>query len=200
MTQWDTFVLLGGGPSLTVEDVEYVRDKARVVAINAAYKLAPWAFALYCADKKFIDWEDGCPSFKGMKFSIESHDTTTRPGWQVLRNTGFEGLATEPNALRTGFNGGYQALNLAMHLGAKRCLLLGYDMQGDASGRCHWHAEHPDGKVSPYAQFIAAFDTIVQPLKDAGVEVINCTPVSALTCFPFMSLREALPASQERAA
>lgn len=200
MMAFDTFVLIGGGPSLTVEDVAYVRPLARVIAINAAYKLCPDAFALYCADKKFIDWEDGCPSFKGLKFSIESHDTTTRPGWTVLRNTGFEGLETEPKALRTGFNGGFQALNLAAHLGAKRVVLLGFDMQGDAHGRCHWHPEHPDGKVSPYAQFIAAFDTIVQPLKDAGVTVLNCTPGSALKCFPCLPLREALPASQERAA
>ena len=190
MIDFDTFVILGGGPSLTVEDVEYVRDKARVICVNNSYTLAPWAFALYAADAHWIEWHDGAPSFKGMKFSIESHDTTTRPGWTALRNTGFEGLETEPKAIRTGFNGGYQAIGLAYHLGAKRVILLGFDMQSDANGRCHWHPEHPDGKVSPYAQFIGAFDTIVQPLKSAGVEVINCTPGSALTCFPSMPLRD----------
>jgi len=196
----DTFALLGGGPSLTVEDVEYVRDKARVIAINETYTLAPWAFALYAADKKWIDWHDGVSDFMGLKFSIESHDTTTRPGWTVLRNTGYVGLETEPKALRTGFNGGYQALGLAYHLGATRVLLLGFDMQADVQGRYHWHPEHPDGVVSPYAQFLAAFDSIVQPLADAGVEVINCTPGSALRCFPCMPLREALPSSREAAA
>ncbi len=189
---WNTFVLIGGGPSLTVSDVEYVRHKARVIAINNAYELAPWAFALYAADKKWVDWHDGAPSFKGLKYTIESHDTVCRPGWQVIRNTGFEGLELEPKSLRTGFNGGYQAINLAVHLGAKRIVLLGFDMQADAGGRYHWHPEHPDGKVSPYAEFIAAFDTIVQPLKDAGVEVINCSPGSALTCFPRAPLRETL--------
>lgn len=199
MIYFETFVLLGGGPSLTVEDVAYVRDKARVIAINDAYKLAPWAFALYAADRKWIDWHHGVPSFTGLKCSIESHDTTTRPDWTVLRNTGYLGLETEPKALRTGFNSGYQAINLAVHFGATRIVLLGFDLKTGPQGS-HWFGEHPDGKVSPYAQFLAAFESIVQPLADAGVEVINCTPGSALQCFPVMALRDALPASQERAA
>jgi hypothetical protein len=190
MSAWDTFVLLGGGPSLTVEDVEYVRDRARVIAINDAYRLAPWAFALWASDKKWIDWHDGAPGFKGLKYSIESRETTDRPGWTILRNTGIVGLETEPKAVRTGYNGGYQAINLAYHLGAKRILLLGFDMKGGSTGD-HWFGYHPDKKPSPYAQFIEAFDTIVQPLKDAGVEVINCTPHSALTCFQSMPLRDA---------
>lgn len=189
---WSTFVLIGGGPSLTPADVDAVRGRARVIAINESVRLAPWADVLWASDRKWIDWNDGVPNFKGLKFSIESRDTTTRSDWTVLKNTGFLGLETEPKALRTGFNGGYQALGLAYHMGAKRVILLGFDMKGDANGRCHWHPPHPDGRVSPYDKFIEAFDSIVQPLKDAGVEVINCTPNSALKCFPYQSLQETL--------
>ena len=37
-----TVVCIGSGPSLTPEDVAYVRGKARVIAINRSVDLAPW--------------------------------------------------------------------------------------------------------------------------------------------------------------
>jgi hypothetical protein len=36
------------------------------------------------------------------------------------------------------------------------------------------------------------FQTIVQPLRQRGVEVLNCTPGSALECFSKADLRDAL--------
>jgi hypothetical protein len=93
----------------------------------------------------------------------------------------------------TGRNGGYQAMNLAVHFGAKRQLLVGFDMRA-REGKSHWFGDHPT-KSGPdiYANvMLPAFPTIVEPLKVLGVEVINCTPGSALTCFPMMSLEDAL--------
>jgi hypothetical protein len=187
---WDTFVLIGGGPSLTPADVDAVRGHARAIAINDAYKLAPWAFCLYAADKKWIDWHDGVPSFRGSKYSIESSDTTTRPGWTVLRNTGFLGLETDPKGLRAGFNSGYQAINLAVHFGAKRIVLLGYDMAPNHGGPSHWFGEHPDKVPSPYPQMREAFESLVEPLEANGVEVVNCSRRTALTAFPCRSLED----------
>lgn len=194
----ETFVCIGGGPSLTIDDVNAVRGLARVIAINDAYRLAPWADVLYAADRKWIEWFDGVPSFTGPKYSIESSDTVKRPDWQVLRNTGTLGLELDPSGLRTGINSGYQSLGLAYHLGAARVLLLGFDMQWK-NGNSHWFGDHRDSQPSPYPQMIAAFDSIVQPLKDAGVEVVNCTPGSALKCFPSSTIQDEL-ARLERVA
>jgi len=36
------------------------------------------------------------------------------------------------------------------------------------------------------------FPTIVEPLRGAGVEVLNATPGSALTCWPMESLEKLL--------
>jgi len=188
----ETAVCIGGGPSLKAEDVAFVRGRARVIAINDAVKLAQWADVLYVADRSFIDAHDGMPRFAGLKYSLSSSNPTDRPDWTVLDNTGMFGLETDPSGLRTGFNGGYQSLGLAYHLGAKRCLLLGFDMKLSADGREHWFTDTPDRKRSPYPQMIAAFDSIVEPLKDDGVDVVNCTPGSALSCFPKMLLRDAL--------
>lgn len=191
-----TVVCLGGGPSLTtdVRDFAVIRGRSRVIAINDAYRLAPWADALWASDKKWIDWHDGVPSFTGPKYTISSHDTTDRPDWTVLRNTGFEGLETDPTGLRTGFNGGYQAINLAVHLGAARIVLLGYDMAPNPDGPSHWFGEHPDKMPSPYPHMRAAFDSLVTPLADLGIDIINCSRRTALKAFPCRSLDEVFAA------
>lgn len=193
-TNWNTFVLIGGGPSLMWGDVQWVKGRARTIAINDAYKIAPWAFALYAADKKWIDWHDGVPSFRGPKFSIDSRDTTTRPDWTILRNTGLLGLELDSTGLRAGHNSGYQAINLAVHFGAKRIVLLGYDMAPNPDGPSHWFGEHPDKRPSPYADMRLAFETLVEPLAAIGVEVINCSRRTALTAFPRQALADVFPA------
>lgn len=185
----DTVVILATGPSLTVEDAEWVRGKARVIAVNDAYRVAPWADVLYACDDKWWRWHQGVPVFQGRKLSIKCksyHDV------ERLCNTGAEGLETERrDGVRTGRNSGYQAIGVAVLLGATRIVLLGYDMRGD-----HFFGAHPDGSRPPFALCLAVFQTMVQPLRDAGVEVINCTRESALTCFPRQSLHEVVAADE----
>lgn len=189
----ETVTILGGGPSLTPVDVAAVRGQTRVIALNNAYQLAPWADVLYACDQKWWTWHQGVPSFTGPKFSIAASDPVTWPDVQVLQNTGVLGLERQPTGLRTGYHSGYQAMNLAVHLGAARILLLGYDLKVGGAGRTHWHGDHPDRQPSPYAAMLEAFPSIVAPLQDVGVEVINCSPGSALRCFPCQPLAEALP-------
>lgn len=184
-----TIVCLGCGPSLNAEDVAYVRGKAPVIAINAAYELAPWADVLYCCDASFWRQRGGVPSFAGLKYSVEV--TPEKFGVHRLTNTGMNGLELDPSGLRTGKNSGYQAINLAVHLGASRILLLGYDLRM-VQGRQRFTTTYAGGNATLYPQFIEKFQTLVEPLNDLGVEVVNCTKSSALKCFPMQSLRDAL--------
>lgn len=184
-----TVVCLGGGPSLTSEDVAACRGQ-RVIAINDAYRLAPWADVLYAADARWWRWHRGVPTFTGLKYSLQRD--AAHWGVTILQHTGDQGLETAPTGLRTGQNGGYQAINLAVHLGATRVLLLGYDMQVGPAGRTHWFGHHPDHNVSPYHTFLARWPSIVAPLRALGVKVLNCSRETALTVFPRVSLEEAL--------
>lgn len=188
----ETAVILASGPSLTQADAEYVRGKARTIAVNSSYKMAPWADVLYAADRRWWDWEKGAPDFMGMKFGL-NNPPCNLPGVTLLRCTGCHGLEqSDASGLKSGRNSGYQAIGLAHHFGAKRILLLGYDMRR-VGRKEHWHEDHPNNSRSPFHVFIRCFDSIVEPLKAAGVEVINCTKDSALGHFPYLPLREALP-------
>jgi hypothetical protein len=62
------------------------------------------------------------------------------------------------------------------------------------AGRNHWHAEHAASNPSEpqLARWARAFDEAAPSFAEAGVEVINCTPASAITAFRFMDLVDAL--------
>lgn len=188
----ETVVCIGGGPSLTPEDVNYCHGKARVIAINDAYKLAPWADVLYACDAKWWRWEKNASAemFAGLKYSLG----VGPKGWhvQTLQNTGREGLELQPTGVKTGTNSGYQAINLAVHLGATRIVLLGYDMQKQG-GLMHWHGDHPQKSTPAFVAWIAYFTKLAPILKKHGVEVINCSRRTALTCFQKAALETALP-------
>ncbi len=188
-----TVACLASGPSLTPEDVAAVRDLDAVIVINTTYQLAPWATALYAADAKWWTWHHGATDFAGLKYSMSP--PAAEWGVQILKNTGPHGLELQPTGLRTGMNSGYQAIGLAVHFGAKRVLLLGYDMQLGPKREMHWHKDHPKPVVSEYQKFLTAFATLVTPLREAGVEVLNCTRRTALTCFPCVPLADALARS-----
>jgi hypothetical protein len=188
-----TIVCLGGGPSLSRVDVEACRGRARVVCVNDAIRLAPWADVLYAADARFWMSHQETKLFTGLKFGLQP--CIGRADVTVLRNTGRLGLELDPTGLRTGGNSGYQAIGLANHLGASTIILLGYDMRR-IRGRAHWFGSHVsplhDPSESQLVTWRAHFATLVGPLTDLGITIVNATPDSALTCFPQRPLRDAL--------
>lgn len=191
----ETVVCLASGPSLTLADVTRCRGSARVIAVNDTVRYAPWADVLYAADVKWWRRFNGVPEFTGMKYSIQSNNGTIHddfPDVRVLRNTGVCGLDLQPDALRTGCNSGYQAIHLAVHFGATRIVLLGYDMQGD-----HFFGSHPDKSRPPFELCLPHFQTLVAPVAALGIEIVNCTRESAITCFPMATIDAVI---QERAA
>ena len=116
-----------------------------------------------------------------------------RPDVTILRHTGEMGFEDDPRGLRTGRNSGYQAINLAVHLGAARIVLLGYDMKPAANGKIRWFGNHSyGGPVPQFDQFLRFMPMLVEPLRARGVTVINATPDSAIACFRRAPLDQAL--------
>lgn len=194
----ETVVCLGGGPSLTQADVDRCRGRARVIAVNDAYRLAPWAEVLYGCDTRWWRWQDGAPAFAGQKWSLDG------PNWATLQNRFTDialigrgqttGLSLDPGEICTGSNSGYQAINLAVLFGARRIVLLGYDLQA-TDGLTHWFGSHPEPyhEPPPFALYLQHFPTLVAPLQAAGVELINATRETALTCFPRVDVDAIFP-------
>lgn len=184
-----TVAILAGGESMSQEVADQVHASGiPAIVINSTFRLAPWAWMLYAADVEWWAHEKNrdAHEFAGLK-------VTCQPvrGVERLRNTGSTGFDPNPNAVRTGHNSGYQAVHIAAHTGATRILLCGMNMQGG-----HWHGAHPHGlrDTTPenYTRWCDRFTTLVEPLKNMDVQVINCTPGSALKCFPMGRLEDEL--------
>ena len=187
----ETAVIFAAGPSITQKDVDKCRH-LRTIAVNVSYQLAPWADVIYGCDQRFWTWHPEALKCKGHKVCLTPIE---HEGLLRLENTGTDGLEREPTGLKTGRNGGYQAINLAYHFGARKILLLGFDMRV-ADGKTHWHDEHPI-KTSPTVfqnSMLPHFDSLFQELCSEGVAVFNCTPNSALTAFPKSTLERCLRA------
>lgn len=132
------------------------------------------------------------PDFTGRKVT-QHQGMAFRFGLNWVEAKGGPGISLQPGLIHTGGNSGFQALNLAVLLGAKTLILLGYDMQLQ-SGKRHFFGNHPGkmNKNSNYQAFMNHFCEAAPQLKRLGVQVINCTPGSALECFEKRSLGDVL--------
>jgi hypothetical protein len=184
-----TVAILASGPSMTQAAADAVRAAGvAAIAINSTLRLAPWADMLYAADP---EWWGHASNRDALAFPGLRVSCSAVRGVHQLRNSGVEGFDPDPMALRTGGNSGYQGLHIAIHGGAARVLLLGFDMRG-----CHWHGPHPAGfKVTTsetYARWVTRFPALGKVARARGIEIVNCTPGSALQCFPMADLAEQL--------
>lgn len=189
-------VVIAGGPSLTPAQVDLCRGRARVIAVKEAARLAPWAETLYfCDEYWFNEHKDEVKKFKGTVATLDHPALKAQvPNLVSYRNDGGSGLCEQPDGLRTGSNSGYQAINLAFHMGAKWILLLGLDMKKSPAGRQHWHDRtRPAPPIALYQEvMLPKFATLVEPLARHGVEVVNCSPDSLIDCFRKLPIEEAL--------
>lgn len=102
-------------------------------------------------------------------------------------------MCTTKDTINHGTNSGYQAINLAYHFDVKRIILLGFDMQ-HTNGKTHWHGDHPKRltNAAGIENWLPRFKPLAQDLERLGVEVINCTTETAITCFKRADLRDVL--------
>jgi hypothetical protein len=195
----DTVVCAASGPSLAQEDIDHVRGRARLIVVNATFRLAPWADALYGADHGFwrVYHEEIVAKFRGECWSV-SQQARQQFGLYWIRHANGTGFCTDEDSIHGGGNSGFQAIHLAATFGASRILLLGYDMQR-TGGKEHWHGPHSGGLRNGcgFAGWIKAMAPLARDLKQRGVEVLNCSRATALTCFKRATITEALGGSVE---
>lgn len=215
-----TVAIIGGGPSLTQDQVDQVR-RLHCIVVNDAFLLAPWADAMYFADSRWHGWmakgiarpgltadqvRERFEAFPGYRIKVEHPGDTPAilddQRYYRLRNyvqfsagkeAEVQALSERPDAVATGTASGYQAVNIAYLAGAKRILLLGFDAKETSPGRKHWFGDHPEPTSPSWLQGLPyQFQKLSESLNARGVECINCSPDSALQCFPKMTIEEAL--------
>lgn len=190
-----TVYCLASGPSLTVADCALVqRAGCRTVVANSTFRAAPWADVVYAFDSTWWTarndktgeeyWREVQRVFAGRKLS--SSQVVSRYGVETTYGSRW---------FRDFHNSGGNSISLAVSAGAARVVLLGFDCQFAPDGRRHWHPDHPKGKSNCLSipKWPAMFAKVAAYAKARGVEVVNASRATALTCFPRAELEDVLP-------
>lgn len=192
-----TFII-GGGPSVQLCNINELRGIGRVIVTNNAYKLAPWADYLVFLDMVWYEWHKEelknyeIPKIAGFKGKIDEKkvhsDILVWPENDTCK------LIPPSGKCLVGNNTGHAALSLATYLGSNPIFLIGFDMQTDSSGNAQWHNEHKrDSNVGRYiTDFIPQFYKTSKILSSMDINVYNTNKYSALQCFKYMSLKDAI--------
>jgi hypothetical protein len=197
--RWRECIVAASGPSLTPEVAELCqRSGLPIVAVSDAYKLFPDAEILYSCDADWWFVHNGCPGFAGEKWSSHGDEKENnkaeaqqRCGLKLIQGKQADGFSLNPSFIHYGCTSGFQAINLAILFGAKRIVLVGFNMQA-VGRRSHFFGDHPPSlRHGDLRTFLPWFDTAAQRLPP-DIEIINATPDSALRSFKMMRLEDAL--------
>jgi hypothetical protein len=198
-------IVAASGPSLTPEVAEQCRGHT-VIAVNDAYKLFPFARYLYACDASWWKFNKGCPKFAGEKWSSHSagsddkSEAAKKFGLSLIDGDRSDGFSLTPGRIHYGNNSGFQAINLFLLWGFNPILLVGFDMRlVDHKGHFFGDHQYPLRRIGSFSRWLKLFEAAAKELPKR-YEIINCTPDSALTCFPQMDLGEALQNYASRAA
>lgn len=197
--------IIASGASLKAEEVQKLRGRVHVMAIKEnAYdpKIAPWADVAYGCDFHWWRYRRGLQEFRGLKVGYDPKILGKVPDIALIqipktRKRGNDTWANdllldEPGVIGAGGNSGFQCLNLDVQFGSNRILLLGFDFRGSHwYGRNRWErANNPDEMA--FKRWRQHMDRAAGIIRQIGVDVVNASPSSALTCFRKASVDDAL--------
>lgn len=210
-----TIVCIGTGPSLALTDIDAARRKGfRLFGCNNVFQIVPDLELTYACNLEWwqIYWgaiqKHPCEKWT-------TNETAARVyGVNYIRERGGEGLCQEPNVIHHGHGSGFSLLSMAHKAGARRVILLGYDMHYAADydghsqriGSTPRHSELllPGGeypaalqhwpkvavKNGRHFELIRLYETV----REQGlIEIVNGSPTSPFEVFPHVDI-EALNA------
>lgn len=171
-----------------------MRGRVRVIAVNEAWRLVPFADVLYGCDGAYWLLNDGVPAFRGLKMTQDGPATIRLPELNrvTVRSKHDRILMRQAGVIGDGGNSGFQAVNLAAQFGSPEIWLVGFDMRIDRG--LHFHGRHVKGLNNPsqhnLLRWRSAFMRAAPTLARHGISVINANSESHLTAFRFGDLGE----------
>lgn len=195
--------MVATGPSLTPEVIHAVRmarwmESWRVIVVNDAYKVLPIADILYAADWAWWKTHEGAKSFEGERWTSHSQAPALVDDKSLVAHEyplrlvlAAEGKGFSSNAAQIHYgdpgHSGFQAVNLALLLGADPIVLVGFDSHTPA-GRTHFFGDHP-AHLNRCKDFGYRHMAKAYPPNE---RILNATPGSAITAYPSVDLGETI--------
>lgn len=217
MWEGGTAIIIGGGPSILKqfnippEIVKGVFSKKlfpsayssylkaihnqHIIAVNVAYRIGPWIDVMFFGDTSTWNEEKkNLTTFRGLKVSCAGGlENEPSIKWMKREPRRKVGISTDPNFLAWNRNSGSAAINLAVHFGVKRIILLGFDMKLDTSKNQHWHKIYdsdPKSVDRTMAKHLAGFPQMKSDLDRLHIEVLNANPDSKIDAFRKLNFKD----------
>jgi len=214
----ETAVLIATGPSITEEQLQLVKrhqelGNCKVFTMNNVYENVPWTDVHFACGGDW--WGLYYPRSKELQ-ELKGTKYTWYPELAKLYNLNYvsaivkDGLSVDPSVIHINHGSGPMSINLALHYGIKKLLLIGHDMKFAedydskkkkvGSKPRHYFNEYPKtlqhwpsckigvSKPGVLDGLIETYEKMVPQLKTLDMEVVNCTPNSALKCFRMSTL------------
>ena len=171
---------------------------------NNIFRVAPDLAVLWATNAGWWDhyWSEA-KGHAAEKWTV-SAEARDRYGINWIDEKDAPGLSQDPTVIHHGHGGGYSMLGLAYLMGAARIVLLGYDLayapdydgrgRKVGSGPRHFFGEYPPElqhwpsvcvKDGVHFDLVRRYGEVAQ---QGLVEIVNCTPGSAIKCFPMMDI------------
>ena len=190
---------------MTPEQVETARATGHTLyACNNAIELAPDAELLYACNLKW--WDHYYPEVRDLPCEKWTTDITAAGRYDLswIAEKNLPGLSQDKGYIHHGHGSGYSLVSMAYRNGADRIVLLGYDMKyaADYNGKEHYVGSTPRHFFGEYPHAMQHWPSVrirrglheellelYASIHAQGlVEVINCTPDSAIDCFERMDI------------
>jgi len=169
------------GPTLEPELVEQVKGTLPLIAVSDTIRLFPWADEMLAIDRGW--WER-----RSANANVEASSARRWAGVKACQYYGdrFRLNRFVKSPMPTS---GHGALMLAYSLGYRRMLLAGFTMGGN-NGSDHFFKDTKFGNSFPH--WVKRMRLLHEVYTRKGVEIVNCTPYSALDFIPFVPIKEAV--------
>jgi hypothetical protein len=177
-----------------------------VIGVNNAYQIGTWIDCIFFGDSAwYLVHRQALTKFRNLKVTCcprfsnkpekesEGIKYLAKGGGRQIEGGGPKhGLSNDPSKVCWNHNSGAAAISLAVHFGAKRIILLGFDMRLDEAKRSHWHGFHKNNGIAVFARHLRGFPVIAEDAEARGIEILNASPESAIESFPKVELQEVL--------
>ena len=193
-----TVFVIGGGPSVIGADLCLTWEQrerlfsSHVIGVNNAGFLDDRIDVLFFGDAKWFNWNEE---------RLNNHNSiivTNNPRYEehrrikyLVRRNGIDARFKHADVLPWAGSSGGSAILLAILFGAKRIVLVGYDMRR-VNDQKNFHREHQEGNPShdPYRRFISRLNGIKRTAQRYDIIIVNATPNSALPYFDIVNLTD----------
>jgi len=172
-----------------------LHDK-HVIGVNQAFRLGGWVDMTFIGDPGFLkenkdclwDWKNlkvhCAPKMEEYYYWIKKMDRNRKQK---------HGICSKPGLVSWNGNSGAAAISLAVQLGVKQIILLGFDMNKTEQGT-HWHNlynERGDIQVrKTFQRYMGSFPAIQKDAEKLGVEILNASPESSIEVFPKINVKD----------